>query len=410
VATGKFKEHPEQKKADDMILNAPWLHGPAKIVCNLLEENDYQSFFVGGCVRNEIMGVPVADLDLSTNARPEMVLRLFEDAGFKVIPSGIEHGTVTVMCGGEPIEITTFRRDVQTDGRRAVVAFSDNIEDDARRRDFTMNALYCDIRGEVTDPLGGLEDLEARRVVFIEDAGMRIKEDYLRILRFFRFNALYCSDTVIDPVGLAACAENAAGIDSLSAERITSEMFKILAAPNPMPALSHMKKSGVLDVVLPGAELVVLKNLRTIEKDLQVEARPIRHLAALGGDTSRFRLSKKQQTSIDQCKETSELRDMRPHEVAYRHGANVASDIKLLQSAEEGVFLPVGVLEDLERSSEEIFPLTARDLMPDLKGPELGAALKSLEATWIASGFAIARHDLLAELTKPHVEEDLEPG
>ncbi|MFT6456345.1 MAG: poly(A) polymerase, partial [Yoonia sp.] len=149
-------------------LTAPWLNGPARVVCAMLEDAGHQAWFVGGSVRNALIDAPVSDLDLSTDARPETVMKLARAAGLKAIPTGIDHGTVTIVSQGEPIEVTTFRRDVATDGRRAVVAFADTLEDDARRRDFTMNALYCDIRGKVADPLGGLPDLYARRICFIE--------------------------------------------------------------------------------------------------------------------------------------------------------------------------------------------------------------------------------------------------
>ena len=171
-------------------ITADWLSSDAaQTVCRMLTDAGYQAWFVGGCVRNALIDAPVSDLDLSTNARPDTVVELAKAAGLKAIPTGIDHGTITVVAGGEPFEITTFRKDVATDGRRATVAFADDMESDARRRDFTMNALYADQDGIVADPLNGLPDLQARRVRFIENPDQRIKEDYLRILRFFRFHA-----------------------------------------------------------------------------------------------------------------------------------------------------------------------------------------------------------------------------
>ncbi|MEN9010800.1 MAG: CCA tRNA nucleotidyltransferase, partial [Yoonia sp.] len=161
-------------------LDASWLNGPARAVCEMLERAGHQAWFVGGCVRNALIDAPVSDFDLSTDALPDVVMSLAKDAGLKAIPTGIDHGTITVVSDGILVEVTTFRRDIATDGRRAVVAFADNMRDDALRRDFTMNALYCDMRGHVADPLNGLPDLTARRVVFIEDPATRIKEDYLR--------------------------------------------------------------------------------------------------------------------------------------------------------------------------------------------------------------------------------------
>ncbi|MCK4711369.1 MAG: CCA tRNA nucleotidyltransferase, partial [Marinosulfonomonas sp.] len=171
-------------------ITADWISNPnTQKVCEMLTDAGFECFFVGGCVRNALLGAPVNDIDISTNALPDRVMELAKAAGLKAVPTGIDHGTVTVIADGTPFEITTYRRDVETDGRRAVVAFSDTIMDDAHRRDFTMNALYADADGVIIDPLNGMPDLLARRIRFIEDADLRIKEDYLRILRFFRFHA-----------------------------------------------------------------------------------------------------------------------------------------------------------------------------------------------------------------------------
>ena len=220
-----------------MILQDDWVsnHG-TQALCAALGLSGYSALFVGGCVRNALLGVPVSDIYIATDARPEKVSDIAEQAGFKVFPTGIDHGTVTVIAAGLHHEVTTFRRDVQTDGRRAVVAFSTDIAEDAARRDFTMNALYALPSGEVVDPLGGMADLQARLVRFVGDPHQRIREDYLRILRFFRFHAVYGDPSAgIDAEGLAACAELADGIADLSRERIGAEICKLLAAPNPAP-------------------------------------------------------------------------------------------------------------------------------------------------------------------------------
>ena len=202
-------------------------------VLHMLTDAGHQAFLVGGCVRNALLGQPVADIDISTDAMPERVVALAGATGLKAVPTGIEHGTITVVAEGVGHEITTFRRDVETDGRRAVVAFSTRIEDDAARRDFTMNALYADATGAVVDPMGGLADLWARRVRFVGDADERIREDLLRILRLFRFHAWYGDpEEGLDADGLAACAANSAGIETLSRERIGHEMRRLLAAPD----------------------------------------------------------------------------------------------------------------------------------------------------------------------------------
>ena len=198
-----------------------------------------EGFFVGGCVRNALMGRPVADIDIATALHPEAVSKAATAAGFRVVPTGIDHGTVTVIAGHVPHEVTTFRRDVETDGRRAVVAYSGDMAEDAARRDFTMNALYARADGTVIDPLGGLPDLLAHRVRFVGNAPARIREDYLRILRFFRFHAHYGDpEGGLDPEGLAACAELAGGLSGLSAERVSAELAKLLSAPDPAPSVA----------------------------------------------------------------------------------------------------------------------------------------------------------------------------
>ncbi len=239
-----------------MKIAGDWLDHPGtQALCTALESTGYKALLVGGCVRNALLGVPVADIDIATDASPETVSTIAEAAGFKPVPTGIDHGTVTIVAEGRPHEVTTFRRDVETDGRRAVVAFSDRIEEDAERRDFTMNALYADRQGEVIDPLDGLPDLLARRIRFVGDAETRIREDYLRILRFFRFHAAYGDpEGGLDPEGLAACAALSAGLGTISRERITAELKKLLSARDPAPTVAAMAQSGVLLHVLPGAD------------------------------------------------------------------------------------------------------------------------------------------------------------
>ncbi|NJM82736.1 MAG: CCA tRNA nucleotidyltransferase, partial [Tabrizicola sp.] len=239
-----------------MRIEADWISHPGtQALCAALEEAGFRALFVGGCVRNAIIGAMVSDIDLATDARPEEVTRIAEAAGFKVIPTGIDHGTVTIIARSVPHEVTTFRQDVETDGRRATVAFATDIAEDAGRRDFTMNALYADRQGLVIDPLSGLPDLLARRVRFVGDPERRIREDYLRILRFFRFHAQYGDpEAGLDADGLAASASLADGIGGLSRERIGHEMRKLLAAPDPAPALAAMERSGILARILPGAD------------------------------------------------------------------------------------------------------------------------------------------------------------
>ena len=245
------------------------------------------------------------------------------------MPTGIDHGTVTVVAEGLAHEVTTFRRDVETDGRRAVIAFADKVEEDAARRDFTMNALYADAGGHVIDPLGqGLADLRAGRLRFIGDPHDRIREDYLRILRFFRFHAHYADPAGgLDPDGLAACAELAEGIDRLSRERIGHEMRRLLRAPDPAPAVATMARAGVLRHALPGADPAPLPLLTHAEADLHVPPDHCRRLAAIGGTdpTEALRLSKNDARRLAVLREAA-ASTMGAGELGYRHGFATACD------------------------------------------------------------------------------------
>ncbi len=210
--------------------------------------------FVGGCIRNALMGQTVDALDLATRLLPEIAMQALQAAGLKVVPTGIAHGTVTAVSKGRPYEITTLRRDVSTDGRNATVAFTDDWAEDAARRDFRLNALYADAQGRVFDPTGaGVEDAREGRIVFVGDPETRIREDYLRILRFFRFFAWYGRGEP-DVAGLKACADLSEGMVRLSAERVSKELLKLLAAPDPRPAVRAMAQAGVLACILPEAE------------------------------------------------------------------------------------------------------------------------------------------------------------
>lgn len=374
-------------------ITAPWLEDAAsQRVCKMLTGAGYQAWFVGGCVRNALLNEPVGDLDLSTDALPQVVLSLAEAANLKAIPTGIDHGTVTVVSGEVPFEITTFRCDVATDGRRATVAFSKDIADDARRRDFTMNALYAAPDGEIADPLDGLPDLSARRIRFIEDADMRIKEDYLRILRFFRFCAWYGDPSEgPDQEGLAACAANIEGLGSLSAERVTSELLKMLAARDPAPALAAWNSTGGLKQILPGAEPNVLAVLVHLEQTTGITPHPLRRLAVIGGDRSKaLKLSNAETRDLEVM--TSQ---MSPTEVAYRHGADLGRDRLLVEAASLSQTPTAEALAAITFAAKQEFPIKAADLMPQLTGPALGKALKAAEARWISSGFTLTKAELL---------------
>jgi poly(A) polymerase len=355
-----------------------------------------QAFLVGGCVRNALLGVAVADIDIATDAEPEQVVALAKSAGLKPVPTGIEHGTVTVIADGKPHEITTFRRDVETDGRRAVVAYSGDMAEDAARRDFTMNALYADASGQVFDPLGtGLTDLAARRVRFAGDPSARITEDYLRILRFFRFHAWYGDPVAgFDTEALAAISANSGGIETLSRERVGHEMRRLLAAIDPAPALATMQASGVLHRVLAGADAKAVAPLVHLEDGGAVDW--IARLVVLGGadPTEALRLSR------DEARQLQVIRDeigtaTGPAELAYRHDADAARSIVLCRAALLGVPLPLDLNQSIAAGAAAQFPVRAADLLPDLHGPALGAALARIEQRWIASGFQLSREQLL---------------
>ncbi|MEC3860683.1 CCA tRNA nucleotidyltransferase [Mesobacterium sp. TK19101] len=381
-----------------MKVTGDWLTRPqTQTVMALLESAGHLALLVGGCVRNALLGAPVDDIDISTDARPEQVIALARAAGLKPVPTGIDHGTITVVADGIPHEITTFRADIETDGRRAVVRFADDVSEDALRRDFTMNALYADRRGTIVDPLGGLPDLIARRVRFIQNADTRIREDYLRILRFFRFTAWYGNpDLGFDPDALDAIARNLDGLATLSRERVGAELKKLLRAPDPAPAAATMAQTGVLPALIPGADARALAPLVHLEQGLGAPPGALRRLAAIGAfDGAALRLSKAEQRQL------STLQDLigsveSPEELGYRHGPDTARDVVLLRAAMLGGDLPPRALARIATGAQATCPVTARDLQPGLQGAALGQRLKHLEALWIASNFTLGRDDLLA--------------
>jgi poly(A) polymerase len=382
-----------------MKVTGDWIEGAGtQAVCRMLEWAGHQALFVGGCVRNALLDEPVDDIDLATDAHPETVMDLAVAAGLKAVPTGIDHGTVTIVSDHIPHEVTTFREDVETFGRHAVVAYATEVSHDARRRDFTMNALYARCDGTLVDPLGGLPDLRARRVRFIDDPDQRIREDYLRILRFFRFHARYGDPGHgLDPEGLAAAARHADGLSALSRERITGEMLKLLAAADPAPSVAAMRVAGVLAVVLPGAEDRALAPLVHLERQFDAAPDSLRRLAALHPeDTSHLRLSKAQARRLDTLREEAAA-GRAPAELGYRHGAEMGLDIVLLRAALLEQPLHSDPRPALSEGAAARFPVTARDLMPRYTGPALGAKLAELERAWIDSGFRLSREQLLQQ-------------
>ena len=381
-----------------MKVTGHWIENTAtQQVIRLLEQVGHQAFFVGGCVRNALLGEPVGDIDIATDAHPDTVMELAGQGGLKAIPTGIDHGTVTVVADGIPHEITTFRKDIMPLGRHAVVAFSNDVSQDAARRDFTMNALYADARGDVIDPLGGLPDLLNRHVRFIQDPGQRIREDYLRILRFFRFHAWYgnASDGM-DAEALAAIAEHLDGLGQISRERIGAEMIKLLASVDPAPTVASMRSCGVLGTVLPGADDRPLAPLIHCEQQAGVKPDPIVRLTALGGVDSaeRLRLSNAQARQLDLLRnQVGEVSP--PLELGYRLGQETGLAVLLLRAAVFETPFDEAVIKQLQQGEVAEFPVTAEDLMPDLTGKALGQALRSLEREWLNSGCTMTREELL---------------
>lgn len=379
-----------------MRVSGPWIDAAeTQAVCAVLTGAGAQALFVGGCVRNALLGAAVNDIDIATDARPETVARVCTAAGFRVVPTGIDHGTVTVVAKGVPHEVTTFRRDVETDGRRATVAFSSDVAEDAARRDFTMNALYAAPDGQVIDPLGGLPDLLARRLRFVGEPEQRIREDYLRILRFFRFHAWYGDPAQgIDADGLAACAVLAEGLETLSAERVGAEMRKLLAAPDPAPSVAAMAQAGILQRVLPGADPTALAPLVHLETGMSPHW--MRRLAVLGGDAvdDRWRLSRAE--SRDLALLLPAVREGgSPAVLGYRLKA-LAGDAILARAALLGQPPLPGWQAEVARGAAAILPVRPADLMPQYQGADLGARLKAIEARWLQSDLRLDRAALLA--------------
>jgi len=358
--------------------------------------------FVGGAVRDSLLGQAVADIDLATPLSPETVIARVREAGFKPVPTGIAHGTITAVLPDGPVEVTTLRRDVSTDGRHAVVAFTDDWREDAARRDFTMNALYADpVTAELFDYFGGLDDLKAGRVRFIGDPLQRIAEDHLRILRFFRFHARF--GQAIDQAGLEACTQRANDLMALSRERIAAELLKLLVAARAVPVVALMVEQGIFRAVIPeidraGADR--LARLAEAEAAAGIAPDPIRRLAALLPPEvaepvgARLKLSNLDRKRLIAA--TAGPGDEGPHALAYRVGTTGAVD-RLLLAGES-----VAAIRDW---TPPALPLTGGALVERgvRKGPDVARLLRQVETRWIAEGFPDA--DRVAELADAAVAQ-----
>ncbi|MGB1034374.1 MAG: CCA tRNA nucleotidyltransferase [Paracoccaceae bacterium] len=374
-----------------------WLtHAGTQAVLRALTDGGYAAYLVGGCVRNALLGAPVGDIDIATSATPDQTTACAHSAGLRPIPTGADHGTITVMAQGRAHEVTTFRADVDTDGRHAVVRFSTCIDEDAQRRDFTMNALYADADGRVIDPLGGWADVLARRVRFIGSPHQRLAEDHLRSLRYFRFCAWYGDpDHGFEPDALDAIARNLDGLDGLSRERVGAELTKLLTAPDPAPAIAAMSHTGALGRVLPQTDPRALAPLLHVEHLYGVPPDALRRLAVLGWrDGAALRLSRAQSRRLVQMADL--IGQLDPAEaLSYRHGADMALDVLLLRAALLDTPMPQDHAARIAMGAQAVCPVSARDLMPDLSGPALGARLREIESHWIASGMTLDRAALL---------------
>ena len=358
--------------------------------------------FVGGCVRNSLLGQPVDDIDIATLLTPDRTMAALKAAGLRAVPTGVEHGTVTGVSERRPYEITTLRRDVETDGRRAVVTFTQDWADDAARRDFRLNALYADAEGQVFDPTGGgMDDAAAGRIVFVGQAETRIREDYLRILRFFRFYAWYGRGAP-DAAGLAACAALKDGMAQLSAERVSKELLKLLAAPDPRPAVRAMDETGVLAQVLPQVQpLTLFQALCDVTDDpvLRLSALLPAEAGAAAAAAARLRLSNADRDRLIAAVAEGPVvaPDMAPAQARaalYRLG-RVAFEDRLARAEAAGGG-DGGALRALAADwTPPRPPVNGRDLarLGVPPGPETGRLLKAFEDGWIADDFPVDGHE-----------------
>jgi poly(A) polymerase len=401
-----------------MLNDFPWLkEKPLAQLLAALDRDGEEARVVGGAVRNALIGLPHGDIDVATTAGPAEVTRRAEAAGFKAVPTGFDHGTVTVVIDGKPFEVTTLREDVETFGRHATVKFGRDWKRDAERRDFTMNGLSLSADGTVHDYVGGLADLEARRVRFIGDAATRIAEDYLRILRFFRFHAYY-GEGAPDATGLSAAIVARAGLEQLSRERVRMELMKLMLAPHAVPALVVMAEAGLLGSVLGGVpHLASFSNMVKVEAAAGLTGDATRRIGALGvwivEDAERLwqrlRLSNAEHERLAALdgwwRVTHATSEAAARELTYRIGPEAFTDRVLLawsrsqDSAHDAAWRELATLP--ARWTAPVFPLRAADFIARgvEKGPALGAALSAAEEAWIEAGFPMEKDGLARIIT-----------
>jgi tRNA nucleotidyltransferase/poly(A) polymerase len=398
----------------DRKLQAAWLNdGGLPRLLAVLDRDGEEARAVGGAVRNALLDMPVGEIDVATTAVPDEVVKRVTAAGFKAVPTGIEHGTVTVVIDSVPFEVTTLRRDVETYGRHAKVAFGRDWKADAERRDFTINALSASRDGTVFDYTGGLADLAQRKVRFIGEPKKRIEEDYLRVLRFFRFHAAY-GDGALDSAGIAACIAARGGLAQLSRERVRMEFVKLLVAPRAADVLEAMADAGLLGLLLAGVpNSAHLSTMIAIERALSLPPDAIRRLAALAvlvaEDAERLwqklRLSNAEHMQLAVMAEgwrriSPVLGELPQQALLYRLGAGPFADQALLAWARSGADGDDKGWRNLatlpQRWTAPAFPIKAADLMAlgVEKGPKLGEALAAAEKAWIDAGFPSQKSEL----------------
>jgi poly(A) polymerase len=396
-------------------IDAPWLKsGAAARVLALLNGDGEEARVVGGAVRNALLKIPTGDIDIATTALPDEVVRRAKAAGIKCVPTGIEHGTVTLVVDAQPFEVTTLREDTETYGRKAKVAFGRDWVRDAERRDFTINGLSVDATGLVHDHVGGLADIEARQVRFIGDAAQRIAEDYLRILRFFRMHAAYGAGAP-DRAGYLACIAGRAGLSSLSAERVRMEMLKLLVADGAEGAVTAMADAGLLLTIVGGVTYTgPYAAMISAERALGLAPDPVRRLAALAVAVTedakrvaaRLRLSNAETKVLDSMGHRwwrlAGMDELRARQRLYRLGEEQYRDRLMLAWARSGE----SVEDDYWREFAELpqrwtapkFPLRAADFISRgiAEGPALGHVLTLAEDAWLAEDFPLAPAALAA--------------
>ena len=377
-----------------------WLRNPsAQKLSKLYKNFGYQVLFVGGCVRNTILKMPVTDIDLATDAQPEEIIKIAKENNIRFVPTGLAHGTITLIIDNKNYQITTFRTDFDHDGRYAKVEFTESLLLDASRRDLTINALYCNHVGEVIDPLNGLDDIKKQKIKFIGNPNERIKEDNLRILRFFRFQAIYGNKNLeIDSIALEACHNHKSKLAALSKERITSELRKILSAPNPLEVIIKMNETGVLNELFQNVSIDSLEAYLKTEEKFKININWLGRLLSLQvtQEEESLKLTRCEFKFLKQTKSAIE-NQIHVLEFSYYNGVENGKIYSILQNFRHNIILSKNLLNQINSLATKKFPITAKDLMPEIRGKKLGEALRSLEDRWIKSNFTLSKKELLAE-------------